>query len=300
MVAGFAGCSGGNNPNSYFAPLPNSAAAISGNTSNTTLANPAVPTVFPSPTPSTASTTSLPCLSYTASVVGFSNTSLQFSGNAHVQGSVVLFGKSALQLSGNATVVDDVFTGNPGNVTLSGNASVGHIEDMDLTPNEATVLAFAKSAEMLVPTQTFATIAAASGNSDFTVTGNGGVNVIQVTSGIMFSGNQNLVLSGTPNDQFIFILGGSVNFTGNSNIKIVGNIPPRNIVFVVMGANSINLTGNGNLVGTFLAPQGPAMVSGNGTIQGSLFALGDIDISGNGLSFMPAPFCPMLPAQPLL
>jgi cell division septation protein DedD len=241
----------------------------------------------------------LPCLSTTASVVGFSNTTMQFSLNAQVNGSVVLFGKSTLALSENATVVNQVYTSDSSNVTKAGLAKVGSIVNLDLTENEPSVLAFAQTAEQLAPTQTFDKIAIAGMNDSMTIQGNGGANVISVANGISLSYNESLILNGTKNDSFVFVIeNGGINVTLNANIKTTGGLPAQNVLFMIIGKNPVNLAGNGFVAGTFMATESSASISGNGQIEGSVFATDSITITGNGLSFSPAPWCPSGPTPP--
>src|SRR6185312_11797814 len=65
------------------------------------------------------------CLSASASVVGFSNTAIQISGNGEMDGNVALLGSSTLDLTGNAKVSGEVFAPSSDQITESGNASAG-------------------------------------------------------------------------------------------------------------------------------------------------------------------------------
>jgi len=316
-IAGFLvlGCSGNHSEsNGYFAPLQlsgssagaasNGNGSVSGKPSGLPSGSPSgVASPSPSPSPSlTVSTTApLPCLSGSASVVGFSDTQMSFTMNAAVRGSVVLFGNSSLSLSENAKVVNDVYTQNPSNVTENMLASVGGILPLTSAQNEAAVLAFTQSAALLAPTQSFDSITISGMNDSSTINGNGASNVIQVKNGVSLSFNENLILQGSVNDSFVFLIeSGGINLSLNAAITLSGGVLPQNVLFLIEGKNPVNLGGNGSVSGTFMAPESSVGVSGNGHIQGSIFGMGNIMITGNGLSFDGDPWCPvaMAPTNP--
>lgn len=232
------------------------------------------------------------CLSTSASLVALSDTAVNFSGNATIKGSVVLLGSSTLRLSGNAKISDKLYLANIDQVSASGNASVGQVVVRDLTGNEKNVLNFVDDLGSLAETSTLQRI-----SSSMTLHGNGSLNVIQVNGDLSLAGNQTLTLDGSANDLFLINVGGNVSLSGNSNIVVSGNLPAANVLFRVptSGAN-VSLSGNGKVQGTFIAPRGTAQISGNGRIQGSVLAWNSITLSGNGLTFDPVPFCPIVAA----
>jgi choice-of-anchor A domain-containing protein len=234
------------------------------------------------------------CLSSSASVVAFSDTNVNFSGNANIKGSVVLLGGSSIRLSGNAKIAEKLYTPSNDKISASGNASAGEVVVRDLTGNEKNVLDFVDSLATLSETGSIQQI-----NSSMTLHGNGSLNVIQVNGDLALSGRQTLTLDGTANDLFLINVAGNVSLFGNSNIVVSGTLPPENVLFRLprSGAN-VQLAGNGNVQGTFIAPRGTAQISGNGHIQGSVLAWNSITLTGNGLTFDPAPFCPVAVIDP--
>ena len=227
------------------------------------------------------------CLSPTAGVVGFSNTDVTFSGNCNVGGSVVLLGNSTLQMSGNANISGKIICPSNGQVRMSGNAS-GQVVDDDLSRNESAVLDFGANLDGLAGTQFFDNI-----NSSVTIQGNGGLNVIQVNGDVNLAGNSTVTLKGNAQDLFLINVSGQVTISGNANVNVSGSLPAANVLFRLTGnSGNVALTGNGHVCGTFFAPHGSAQVSGNGVIEGSVFASDSIAITGNGLTFNPVPFCP--------
>src|SRR5688572_19041550 len=73
------------------------------------------------------------CLSETASLVGFSGTAMEITGNGSVGGTVVLLGNSTLRLTGNAKVSGNVVAPAAGALSRSGNASFGKFIERDLS-----------------------------------------------------------------------------------------------------------------------------------------------------------------------
>lgn len=231
------------------------------------------------------------CLSPTSSVVAFSDTAMTISGNGNVRGSVVLLGHSTLTLSGNAKVSDRVITPSSNQIMMNGHPTVGNVVVQDLTRNEADVLRFGEDLGSLAATAIYDSI-----QSSMTLQGNGGLNVIQVNGDIMLSGQNTLTLNGGAHDLFLINVGGDVQVSGQANIKTSSAMSEANVLFrltgTMRGMPKISITGNGMISGTFFSPLGGAQVSGNGTLQGSIFAASSITISGNGLTINPVPFCP--------
>ena len=101
------------------------------------------------------------------------------------------------------------------------------------------------TAAALTPTQTFTTI---SGTQ--TITGNGGLNVIKVTS----LSNPTLTISGGPNDIFVINVSGS--FSTNRPMTLVG-VTASQILWNLTGTGTVLQTSGGNvLYGIFLATNG--------------------------------------------
>jgi hypothetical protein len=213
---------------------------------------------------------------------------MNFTGNAKVGGSVVLLGNSSLDLSGNANVTDRVFAKSLGQVVEHGNATAGQVVLEDLTVHEAAVLDFANIVSNQTPTQTFDEI-----KDDMDIFGNGELNVIRVKGGIHLSGNRHLRLHGTANDQFVFLVDqGDIQLSGNAGVNVVDGASSRKVMFLASGGQSLSISGNGKVVGTFMIPEGPISITGNGQMEGAILAEGKISIHGNGFTFTPSAWCP--------
>lgn len=134
-------------------------------------------------------------------------------------------------------------------------------------------------AQSLTPTQAMAS----------TLTGNGGLNVINFTN---FSGG--LTLNGTANDVFVFNVSGNYN----TNQKMVLNgVDPSHILFNFLGTSgNVFQTAGGDLsYGTYLATRGGNFQFSNLNLNGELInTAGDVAIvSGskviNHIPFVPEP-----------
>ncbi|MDR3605961.1 MAG: hypothetical protein P4M08_01115, partial [Oligoflexia bacterium] len=228
------------------------------------------------------------CLTSTASVVGLSDTNITLSGGATVKGSVILLGNSELTMSGGSRVLDQVYTPRADQVMTSGKPSIGEIVVHDFTSADSAVIDFANNLDPLPETAVYKGI-----TSSTTINGNGSLNVIQVNGDLSLSGGKTLSLNGGANDLFLINVTGNVTLSGGSSIAVGSTLPPANVLIRLTSAgSSIMISGGANAAGTFLATQGSATISGAGKIEGSIFALNSISISGAGMTFDPAPFCP--------
>jgi hypothetical protein len=230
----------------------------------------------------------LACLSVKASVVALSDTAVSISGNGSIKGRVILLGRSTLDVSGNAEISDEVCTRSSDNITSHGHASPGVLRLEDFTDHEGAVLDFSHQLQSLTPTQVINQI-----SSTQQLSGNGSLNVIEIKHGIRLSGKSSLSFHGGKKDKFIVLVDESgIDLSGQAEITVSGGIPARKVLFLISGKNSFSLTGNGSVAGTFFAPTGSAMISGNGHLEGAILAQGNISLTGNGLSFTPAAWCP--------
>jgi len=108
--------------------------------------------------------------------------------------------------------------------------------------SEAAALSAQASALGLNPTQTFGNLTGTQ-----TITGNGGLNVINITG----EKNAKLTISGGPNDIFVFNVSGSI--ATNQPITLQG-VTAGQILWNLTGSGTVLQTSGGNsLVGTFLA-----------------------------------------------
>jgi SdrD B-like domain len=117
----------------------------------------------------------------------------------------------------------------------------------------------------LAPTQSFGNRTAS-----LTVTGNGGTNVIAVTS--LDFNHKTLTLSGGPNDVFIFNVARDLTFN-HSQIVLTGGVTANHVIFnFAHAASSIDISNSSNVVGTFLAPRGSLALDSSASFQGELIA----------------------------
>lgn len=135
---------------------------------------------------------------------------------------------------------------------------------VNIVPASLAAQAFTDAATLsaaaagLTPTQTFGSI---SGTQ--TITGNGGLNVINIAS----LSNPNLTLSGTSTDIFVINVSGS--FSTNRAITLQG-ITAAQILWNFTGTGTVFSTSGGNkLYGTFLA-----------TSPGARFQFSSLDLTG--------------------
>ncbi len=133
----------------------------------------------------------------------------------------------------------------------------------------------------LTATQNFALI-----NSDTTLTGNGGLNVIDLGN----LKNANLTISGSANDYFVFNVSGAVN--SNRVMSLTGGIPASNVLWNLTGTSTVFQTSGGNAsVGTFLAVNGGNFQFSNLVLNGELINAGGhiqfvsgSEMTGNGFT----------------
>lgn len=107
--------------------------------------------------------------------------------------------------------------------------------------------ALSNAAAVLMPTQTFGNITGTQ-----TITGNGGLNVIDITG----EKNATLTISGGPNDLFIFNVSGAVD---TNRPIILQGVTASQILWNLTGTGTVLKTAGGNvLFGTFLATHAKA------------------------------------------
>jgi len=179
----------------------------------------------------------------------FALDSMSFNGPGTINGNIAV-GQST-NFASPAVINGTVFE-NPG-VPAQGNiVPTGGFVKTDLTQAIADAKAAAVTANGLAGTQFFSTL----GNNS-TLTGTGGVNVIDV--GSISLSNGSLTLNGTANDVFIINDAGKFDFS-NSGMVLTGGVTASDILFNVGG--NVALTGGGNLnfFGTILAPNSDVQV----------------------------------------
>jgi hypothetical protein len=121
------------------------------------------------------------------------------------------------------------------------------------------------AAAALAPTQTFKSI-----NRATTITGNGGLNVININGDISAS----LTLSGSASDVFIINVKGDLSLHGTASLNLSGGVTASNVLYNFVGRHGSISTHSHTVVnGTLLALRYD--VSINGVVNGEVIAGGD-------------------------
>ena len=158
------------------------------------------------------------------------------------------------------------------------------VVDNSVTQNAATIAQdVSKFASSLSPTQTFSTI-----NNTTTITGNGGLNVIDVAD----IQNAKLTLSGTANDVFVFNVSDQIH---TNQAMTLSGVLPTNILFNLTGTGTVFQTSGGDLsFGTYLATDGGRFQFSNLDLDGQLINIGgDVQfVSGSKIPTF-SPFTPV-------
>ena len=161
------------------------------------------------------------------------------------------------------------------NATITGGVQSANLSQVFSDAVNASTTAFALS-----PTQSYGNIM-----NSFTINGNGGTNVIDLT-GINLS-NGVLTLNGSASDIFILNVNGSIN-SSNSNIAISGGVIPSNVLINVSGSVTITGGGPNNFYGTILDPTGAVNVHDK-LLTGELIGNTIVDTSGFSINSPPVP-----------
>ncbi len=144
--------------------------------------------------------------------------------------------------------------------------------------NDAVALSDAASA--LAPTQTFGNITGA-----LNIVGNGGLNVINITS----LSNPDLTISGGPNDTFVFNISG--NFHTN-HVMVLNGVDSSDLLWNMTGSsgNIFQTSGGDLLYGTFLATHGGDFQFSNLRLTGQLInTAGHMEIVSGSQVQVPEP-----------
>lgn len=199
------------------------------------------------------------------------------NASATIHGDVGVSHGGTLKNARRSIITGNVFTFSQGQ--YSGHGELGgsvNVAPAQLTQADQDARNAASQAASLAPTQTFHTIKNAT-----TITGNGGVNVIDVNGNISAS----LTLTGTASDVFIINVTGNLTLKGNESLGLGGGVTADHVLYNFTGAGATVSTHSGNLVdGTLLAPDGSFNVGGtfNGEIIGgrrSTITLADAQVS---------------------
>ena len=196
-------------------------------------------------------------------VPGGSGNNLNINGGAAVNGNVCVSSGQQLNLGGGAKVgstagTDNVVSGiiytdpNAAGIKLNGqNPASVVVKDLSQAVNDA--FAANTAAAGLTPTQNFNDIDVGAGT--FTINGNGGLNVINVSNDIKLHGSGILALSGGANDQFVLNITGTYTQSSTSNVVLQGGVSRSNVLWNFIGTGQgANIGGSGVTRGIFLSP----------------------------------------------
>jgi hypothetical protein len=151
----------------------------------------------------------------------------------------------------------------------AGSAISGGVHQVDLSGVVKDARNASAAAAALAPTQTFSTL-----SEDQTISGNGGLNVIQITGDVTLK--KTLTLSGSASDQFVFQLtsSGSDVLTLSGMTMILNGVSADNILWNLTGlGGDVSITSGSVVFGTFLAPERD-LVSDHGIVGGRIIAGG--------------------------
>jgi hypothetical protein len=199
-------------------------------------------------------------------VFGLSNVTVNLS-NTKIYGNVGVGPGADLKLMAPTTVYGNIYL----DATATESASAGtytgtKYTGLNLVPAVQYVLLLSSTSAGMTPTATYGAV-----NSDLTINGNGGVNVIDISS--IDLNNFNLTLNGGVNDLFYINVASSVTLTGTASIIETGGAGPLNVLLNVLGTGTSVSTHVGDQInGIILDPQGS--VNLDGTFNGQIIAGG--------------------------
>jgi choice-of-anchor A domain-containing protein len=225
-------------------------------------------------------------------VFSLTGTPVTISGPSGVTGNVAVGPQGSLQMSGSTFVTGTVTLNQDGtpadNATLglSGSAHTGTVLHADLTAAVSDITARSSFYAGLTATQNLGALNL-SASATQTIVGNGGLNVIDISS-LMLSGSSVLTLEGGANDAFIIDDPGGFTMSGSTKIDVSGGLLISNVLFndtgSGAGAQTVNLAGSfvdGNVLAV-----GREIQVGPGIVDGSVIGGGDmISIHSGGQVF---------------
>jgi hypothetical protein len=174
----------------------------------------------------------------------------QNQSNVHIYGNVGVGPKGSASVMAPSTVTGTIYKDPTATVSGPGQVSGGIVtQSMQQAVSDALNAAATFSA--MTPTVLLSSI-----NTNTTLTGNGATNVIKLSGSINLSGSNNLTLTGSANDRFIFNITGSLQMDGSSQVLLTGGVLAQNVVFNFLGGGGQLMTHVGNAVqGIILAPK---------------------------------------------
>ncbi len=183
------------------------------------------------------------------SVLGLNNTTITNS-------LVTIYGNEGVSQGGSlSNMAPSTITGNVyeyASGQYSGPGKLGGsviVNSTLLAQNDTDALNASTTAKALTATQTFGSITSAT-----TVTGNGGLNVIDINGNINLN-NASLILSGSASDVIIVNVTGTASFVGTGGLSLAGGVTPNHVLYNFTGSSGTIASHVGNVFyGTLLAP----------------------------------------------
>ena len=226
---------------------------------------------------------------YAALILPGGSNNMVINGGAAVEGDVGVSDSLHLDLGSSAKVGRNAGTGTivSGSIFLNPGATVNlmHQPPSSVVPRDMSqavtdAIAANHAAIALTPTQNLGGLDI-SGNN-YTITGNGGLNVISLDS-FKLHGGGTLSLQGSASDTFIFNITGDYSISGGGTMQLLGGLTQSNILWNFVGpGNTPNLTGHGTFYGTYLAPNRAFGIT-DSTLYGAIIAQGDLKITSKAL-----------------
>ncbi len=201
-------------------------------------------------------------------IYGSSTEILINSDGTSVNGDVALGPSGTLNFLG-GTITGGLYRDAASAINVAGGSQIlGGQFLINPMPIDDDAHAAAALANNLLATQSFNSI----GNGQ-TIFGNGGLNVINVTTNILLSNGGSLTLMGNGSDEFLFNINGTMTLTGASSIIPVG-VSPDQILWNFVGDGQEVLFENSSGIGSILAIDRNIRLEG-GSVLGSLISNGD-------------------------
>lgn len=203
------------------------------------------------------------------------NSLVTINGNEYVSQGGTLVNMAPSTINGNVFEYAAGQYSGPGHLTGSINVNPALLNQVDSDALNASATAAALS-----PTMTFGTI-----SSPTVVTGNGGVNVIDINGDIKSS----LILTGTASDVFIVNVTGTLALGGSTTLGLGGGVASASVLYNFTGTGTISTHVGNVLNGTLLGPRFSFNLDGafNGRIIG-----GGASISLLSGAIVNQPVCP--------
>lgn len=209
----------------------------------------AVAAVFSAP-PCAAAT--IPNLGAAANfgVLGLNNAHYTIQASTTINGNIGIASGGSVEVHA-GTVKGVAFEAASGQITNTGTITGGiSIDPTQMSAANSGANSAFSTAVAATTTQTFGAI-----TSSTTITGNGGFNVVNISSVNLTAGA--ITLNGTANDVFVLRISGNLTMSGASSILLGANVKPENVLIVFTGTGqtiNIGVGGTSQINGTLLAP----------------------------------------------